>query len=272
MFEVVENEPAASGVSFSMVKDSKEKLRMERYGNPIESVYKELSRTNAQLFSLATNDKRARHPLSGFSDANHAPASETEFRSTSGYVMYVLFCLVSWKSKLQSVTAQSTHEAELIALSLASNEAVWIRDLLITIGFALTGHTVVRPKGSEDVPELERSSVPDTERETDFVDSFAKDNHDDGLRPEPEHYHMPPVPLGNDNASANIVANNPMTTFRNRHVATRYFQMRNYVRNMQILPTQVPTKLNIADLFTKAIVEFQRFDMLRRACGLVAPE
>ena len=83
---------------------------------------------------------------------------------------------------------------------------------------------------------------------------------------------MPPVPLGNDNASTNIVATNPMTTFRNRHIATRYFQMRNYVRNLQILPTHVPTKLNVADLFTKAIVEYQRFDMLRRACGMIESE
>ena len=250
------------------------KLAFRRYGNPIDSVYKELSRTNSQMFSLATNDKKARHPFGGFSDSNHAPASDKEYRSTSGYVMFVLSCLVSWKSKLQSVTAQSTHEAELIALSLAANEAVWIRDLLITIGFALEGHTVVRPKGSEDVPELERSRVPDTDGlgGDDFVKAFAKDDHDDGLRSETESYVIPPIPLGNDNASANIVATNPMTTFRNRHIATRYFQVRNYVRNQQILPTHVPTKMNIADLFTKAIVEYQRFDMLRRACGMVESE
>ena len=63
-----------------------------------------------------------------------------------------------------------------------------------------------------------------------------------------------------------------MTTFRNRHIASRYFQARNYVRDQKLLPTHVPTKLNVADLFTKAIVEYQRFDMLRRACGMVESE
>ena len=29
---------------------------------------------------------------------------------------------------------------------------------------------------------------------------------------------------------------------------------------------------SIADLFTKAIVEYQRFDMLRRACGMIESE
>ena len=150
---------------------------------------------------------------------------------------------------------------------------MWIRDLLITIGFALTGHTVVRPKESETVPELERPRAAQGEvsEHDDIVKSFTGD-HDDGLRAEAEPYSMPPVPLGNDNASANIVANNPMTTFRNRHIATRYFQVRNYVRNLQILPTHVPTKINVADLFTKAVVEYQRFDMLRRACGMVESE
>ena len=89
---------------------------------------------------------------------------------------------------------------------------------------------------------------------------------------EAEPYYIPPVPLGNDNASANITANNPMTTFRNRHIGSRYFQVRNYVRDQKILPTHVPTKTNVADLFTKAVVDYQRFDMLRRACGLVESE
>ena len=104
------------------------------------------------------------------------------------------------------------------------------------------------------------------------MESFSKDDHDSGLKKETEPYILPPVPLGNDNASANIVANNPTTTFRNRHIATRYFQVRNYVRNLQLLPTHVPTKVNVADLFTKAIVEYKRFDTLRRACGMVESE
>ena len=126
----------------------------------------------------------------------------------------------------------------------------------------------MRPKYSEQVPELDKASTSDR---NDLVSDLTND-HDDGLQAESEPYTIPPVPLGNDNASANIAANNPTTTFRNRHIATRYFQVRNYVRNLQILPTHVPTKINVADLFTKAIVEYQRFDMLRRACGMVESE
>ena len=35
--------------------------------------------------------------------------------------------------------------------------------------------------------------------------------------------------------------------------------------------THVPTKLNVADIFTKAITEFQQFEAHRRALGLEDP-
>ena len=84
-----------------------------------------------------------------------------------------------------------------------------------------------------------------------IAQTFVEEDHDDGLRSEPAKYTMPPTTIGNDNASANIFANNPTTTPRNRHIGSRYYQTRSYVRNLQILPTQIPTKLNVADLFTK---------------------
>ena len=252
----------------------KHKLTYKRQGNPIEGIYRQLAETNNQLFGLATTDKKAKHPMGGFSDANHAPPADAEFRSTSGYVMFVLFCLVSWKSKLQSVTAQSTHESELIALSLACNEAVWIRDLLITIGFALCGHTIVRPRGSEPVPELDVRNDDDNIRALgkSVPEAFVDEDHDDGLKQEIEPYTIPPVVIANDNQSTNFVASNPTTSFRNRHIGSRYWQCRNYVRNQQALPTHIPTKLNVADLFTKPITEYQLFVQHCRACGIVDPE
>ena len=44
-------------------------------------------------------------------------------------------CVV-WKSKVQPITAGSTHEAELIALSFCSDEGLWIRKLLAEAKFA----------------------------------------------------------------------------------------------------------------------------------------
>ena len=44
---------------------------------------------------------------------------------------------MSWRSKLQTITAGSTHETELIATGLAANEGDWIRKLLLEVGFAV---------------------------------------------------------------------------------------------------------------------------------------
>ena len=132
---------------------------------------------------------------------------------------------------------------------------------LSAIGCALnpsplgTGHTIVRPRGSEKVPELDHRNDDDNYNllVKPLTKVFTEEDHDDGLAREIVPYTMPPSTIANDNASANIVANNPSTTFRNRHIGSRYFQVRNYVRNQQLLPTHLPTKLNVPDIFTKPI-------------------
>ena len=82
----------------------------------------------------------------------------------------MFFCLICWRSKLQTVTAQSTHEAELIAVVLASNELIWIRTFMIEIGFAIGACTpIVRPMitGSN-------SDLPEIDNVTDFAPEVAK--------------------------------------------------------------------------------------------------
>ena len=41
------------------------------------------------------------------------------------------------RSKLQPLTAASTHEAELIAMPAAADESVWLRSLLLECGFVV---------------------------------------------------------------------------------------------------------------------------------------
>jgi len=51
-------------------------------------------------------------------------------KSTSGYVIYVDGILITWKSKKQSITAQSTMHAELIATASAKRVVDWLTDFL----------------------------------------------------------------------------------------------------------------------------------------------
>ena len=70
--------------------------------------------------------------LTGYSDADWA-GDEATRKSMSGYIFKLGECTISWGSKKQSVVALSTTEAEYIALSLACQEAVWLRNLLTNV-------------------------------------------------------------------------------------------------------------------------------------------
>jgi hypothetical protein len=67
--------------------------------------------------------------LMGYSDADWAGDLETR-RSTTGYMFQLCGGAISWNSKRQSSVALSTTEAEYMALSSATQEAIWLRQLL----------------------------------------------------------------------------------------------------------------------------------------------
>ena len=68
--------------------------------------------------------------LEGFSDADWNTLSD-DSKATSGYIFCIAGGAVSWKSKKQTILAQSTMESELIALATASEEANWLRNFLV---------------------------------------------------------------------------------------------------------------------------------------------
>jgi hypothetical protein len=71
--------------------------------------------------------------LYGFSDAAFANADDR--RSISGYVFLVGGGAITWGSKKQTTVALSSTEAEYVALSEASREAMWLRHLYGELGF-----------------------------------------------------------------------------------------------------------------------------------------
>jgi hypothetical protein len=82
------------------------------------------------------------HELVGYSDANWAGDVDMR-RSTSGYVFKVANSTISWSSKKQATVAKSTTEAEYVALSQATQEAIWMRKLLSDIGYKIDKPTVM---------------------------------------------------------------------------------------------------------------------------------
>jgi len=71
--------------------------------------------------------------LQGYVDADMADDRDN-MRRTTGYVFTVGGTTVSWVSKLQSVVALSTTEAEYVAATEASKEMIWLQRFLDELG------------------------------------------------------------------------------------------------------------------------------------------
>ena len=69
----------------------------------------------------------------GYADA--AYANTEDYKSTLGHVFLAAGGAITWRSKKQTVIALSSMEAEYVALSKASREACWLRNLCKKLGF-----------------------------------------------------------------------------------------------------------------------------------------
>ena len=70
--------------------------------------------------------------LEGYSDSNCISDAD-EIKATSGYIFTLAGAAVVWRSCKQTVLTKSTAEAELVALETATNEAEWLRELLMDL-------------------------------------------------------------------------------------------------------------------------------------------
>jgi hypothetical protein len=80
--------------------------------------------------------------LRGFCDADWG-GDTNERRSTTGYAFFVGVGAISWNCKRQPTIALSTTEAEYMATSQCTKEAIWLRKLLADVGFVQEGATSV---------------------------------------------------------------------------------------------------------------------------------
>jgi hypothetical protein len=99
----------------------------------------------------------------GFVDADYAGERETR-RSRSAYVIMMNSGCISWKTKLQTVIANSTTDAEVYAATVAIKEIVYLRDALRRIGL---------PQALESDPEKGTILYEDNEATTSIARSAA---------------------------------------------------------------------------------------------------
>lgn len=75
--------------------------------------------------------------LVGYSDADWA-GDRDDWHSTSGNIFLMTGGPISWYSKKQAIVVLSTSEAEYVALSAVTQEAVWLRQLLTDLQVTLS--------------------------------------------------------------------------------------------------------------------------------------
>ena len=79
--------------------------------------------------NLKQNQSSSNISITGYADADWA-GDYDERKSTTGYVIMIGNCVVSWVSKKQSTVSLSSAEAEYMAISSSIQEIKWIRQLL----------------------------------------------------------------------------------------------------------------------------------------------
>ena len=79
--------------------------------------------------------------IEGYADASYG--REYDRRSRSAYVFMAFGGPVSWYSKKQMTTAQSSTEAELLALAEGVKEAIWMKEFISELGFTQTMATTI---------------------------------------------------------------------------------------------------------------------------------
>ncbi|SCZ89076.1 BZ3501_MvSof-1269-A2-R1_C68g00380 [Microbotryum saponariae] len=125
----------------------------------------------------------------GYSDANWGACVDTSI-STMGYVFYLAGAAVSWSSKRQTRVADSTTDAEYLALSHAGKEAIYLNQLLSELhvcpiaaahiftdneAAAAVAHDPVRTSGTRHIRLREHLSV------TWSIEASGRDIHGSSL-------------------------------------------------------------------------------------------
>jgi hypothetical protein len=88
------------------------------------------------------NTKNNPNIIYGFADA--AYGNQDDCKSTTGYMFSAAGGAITWRSKKQTMVAQSSTEAEYVALAEAAREASWLRNLFEELGFPQTHPTVIK--------------------------------------------------------------------------------------------------------------------------------
>ncbi|MGZ8855045.1 MAG: reverse transcriptase domain-containing protein [Nitrososphaeraceae archaeon] len=110
-----------------------------KHVDAVNQVYSYLTGTIDKQLIMRSNNSQTIE-LSAYADSDHAGDPE-ERKSTSGYIIQINNCTISWYSKKQTSVARSTCEAEIIAYGEAIKQLQWLRNFLQEIKLSYTNQS-----------------------------------------------------------------------------------------------------------------------------------
>ena len=113
------------------------------------NIRKDLPQTNEEIIKPDYEAEKDPFPqifsspysVTGFVDASHASA--TRMRSVTGFLFLLGSHLIAYKTKVQAVTSISSTEAELVAACFAGKMALYLRSVLLQLGFPQPKPTLI---------------------------------------------------------------------------------------------------------------------------------
>ena len=118
--------------------------------------------------------------LIGYSDADWAGDCDDR-HSTTGNLFLMAGGPVSWLSKKQAIVALSTSEAEYVAVSTATQEAVWLRRLLLDLKSPLDCPTVIMEDNQGAIAIARNPIVQTRTKHIDIKYHYVREAVQDGV-------------------------------------------------------------------------------------------
>lgn len=106
--------------------------------NAAKQVAKYLNSTKNLVLAYGSQSKT---DVQGYCDADWAGDKDSR-KSTTGIVFTIGKTAFNWKSRLQSIVASSTMEAEYVAMALCTREALWVRKVQQDFGIPLPNNGI----------------------------------------------------------------------------------------------------------------------------------
>ena len=157
-------------------------------------------------------------------------------KSTTGYMVRVHGCAISWQSKRQHTVALSTAEAEYMALSTCLQEVKWIHALLTEVGLR--------------------------ERARATTETAASDESIDEDAPELHHHPLQTILFTDNRAAKSLCSLEGNSHPRTKHIDMRHHFIREAVQSREVRIEWIPTGDQQADALTKAL-DRQTFQRMR---------